>query len=94
MKTPIKYGPHDKYVEVWGVESDSTPGKIYVVARKADDVWSCGCPRWTRNASRPQCKHISHVKQYRQQVQHQNMMSHAMPEQVKKALTRFSAIEI
>jgi hypothetical protein len=96
MNTPIKYGPYGKYVEIWGVESDSRPGTIYTVARTADDRWSCGCPRWTRNASRPQCKHITHVKAWRTSRPQAIDLEPIQPmtEKVKKALSTFAAIEL
>ncbi len=25
--------------------------------------WACSCPRWTRNADRPMCKHIKAVQE-------------------------------
>ncbi len=92
MNTPTRYGAHGKYVEVWGVQSDSRPEKIYTVARTAENVWSCSCPRWTLNARRPECKHIRHVKAGRSNYAASPMTP--MPETVKKALSLFSAIEL
>ncbi len=96
MKAPIKYGPHNQYVDVFGVQSDSSPNRIYTVARTAEDVWSCSCPRWTLNASRPQCKHILLVKQFKaNQVRAIELAPiEAMPESVKKSLSRFSLLEV
>ena len=92
----IKYDPkafNQKYVEVWGARSESRPDKIYTVALTKNEVWSCGCPRWTRNASRPDCKHILYIKKFRE-----NGFKIAeeadIPEQVTKALSRFSAVEV
>jgi len=92
----IKYDPkgyNQKYTEVWGARSESTPDRIYTVALNAAGVWSCGCPRWTRNASRPNCKHIIFIKRFREHGF--NVAEEAeMPEQVSKALSRFSAVEV
>jgi hypothetical protein len=96
MNTPTRYGPHGKYVEVYGVESESKAGLIYTVARTAEDKWSCGCPRWTRNAARPECKHIGHIKTWRTRraLNWDTVPVAPMPEQVKKALGRFASIEV
>ena len=96
MNNPTKYGPHGKYVEVWGCQSESSPNKIYTVARTAADVWSCSCPRWTLNASRPDCKHIKHVRAFKipGRFNVDIIPTAPMPEQVKKALGRFAAIEV
>ena len=51
-----KYSPkgyEDKYTEVWGVQSESNPEKVYTVALNKAGRWSCGCPRWTMNKMRP-----------------------------------------
>src|SRR5262245_12110138 len=55
-----------EFAEVWGARSESRPDKIYTVALKKDGTWSCGCPRWTMNASRPDCKHIVYIKAFRE----------------------------
>lgn len=96
MKAPTKYGAYGRYAEVYGVESESRPGLVYTVARTADDRWSCGCPRWTRNASRPVCKHIRFVQAWRSQGNTQIDLAPVvpMPEKVKKQLSTFSAIEL
>ena len=96
MKAPTKYGAYGRYAEVYGVESEARPGLVYTVARTADDRWSCGCPRWTRNASRPECKHITFVKRWRIQPNTQIDLAPVapMPEKVKKQLSTFSAIEL
>jgi hypothetical protein len=95
MKTPLRYGPHGKYVEVWGVESESRPDKSYTVARTAEDKWSCSCPRWTRNASRPECKHIKHVKTCGcRTLRPDGQPAAPLPEQVKAALLRFANLEV
>ena len=95
MNDPIRYGPHDKYVEVWGVRSETNPAKIYTVARTATDVWSCACPRWTLNRLRPTCKHIRHAQQFaaRQKIEVDQPIV-AMPEAVRRALSTFAAIEL
>jgi hypothetical protein len=92
----IKYSPKkfaERYVEVWGARSTSRPDKIYTVALNKKDEWSCGCPRWTMNASRPDCKHIKFIKQFREKG-FQATEEAEVPEQVEKALTRFSAVEV
>ena len=61
MQDPIRYGAYGRYVEVYGVHSESS-SKVYTVARTAEGAWSCGCPRWTMNRNRPECKHIQHTK--------------------------------
>lgn len=96
MKAPIKYGPYGRYVEVYGIESESRPGLIYTVARTAEDKWSCGCPRWTRNASRPECKHIAFIKKVRVRSNTQIDLTPVspMPEKVRKQLSTFAAIEV
>jgi hypothetical protein len=96
MNTPIHYGSHGKYIEVFGVQSESNPDKTYTVARTALDVWSCSCPRWTLNASRPQCKHITLVKAFKvKNVRAIELVpTVVMPESVKKSLSRFAAIEL
>lgn len=93
MNTPIRYGPHDKYVEVWGVQSESRPDKVYTVARTAADIWSCACPRWTLNAKRPECKHIQFVKNHPSRRGGFAPIAET-PEQVKKALSRFAMLDV
>ena len=82
-----------KFAEVWGAHSESHPDKIYTVALSKAGVWSCGCPRWTRNASRPDCKHIVYIKNFRDNGFKINEEAD-IPEQVTKALSRFSAVEV
>lgn len=82
-----------KFKEVWGVESESKPGLIYTVALNHKDQWSCGCPRWTRNASRPECKHIKHIRAIRAGARIVLRLEE-MPDQVRKKLSTFAAIEI
>jgi|DewCreStandDraft_4_1066084.scaffolds.fasta_scaffold43826_4 hypothetical protein len=94
-----KYDARDyqgKFVEVWGVESESKPGKIYTVAVHKDGSYSCGCPRWTMNRMRPECKHIKHVKYLRERkgASAVKFVEAPMPEQVKKKLSTFAVIEI
>ena len=95
MKTPIRYGAYGKYSAVFGVQSESNLNKIYTVARTAENVWSCACPRWTLNAGRPECKHIKHVKQFVGSASRLDFEPiQIMPETVQKALGRFAAIEV
>ena len=83
-----------EYIEVWGAKSESRPDKIYTVALTKKGVWSCGCPRWTRNASRPDCKHITYIKNFRENGFNVTTEEAEVPEQVEKALSRFSVIEV
>lgn len=96
MKAPIRYGPHGKYVEVFGAPSASNQNKVYTVARTAQGQWSCSCPVWIFNSARPECKHIRHVKSF-------NTTGFAsvdlaeyvpMPPVVEKALSRFSMLDV
>ena len=64
MNKPIHHGRTSRYQEVYSIEFDSRPGIIYTVALSYKGTWSCGCPRWTRNAERPECKHIKFMKSY------------------------------
>ena len=92
----VKYSPkafNNKFVEVWGARSESRPDKIYTVALNAKGVWSCGCPRWTQNASRPDCKHIKYIKGFREQGFRTNEETN-IPDQVTKAISRFSAVDV
>ena len=85
----------DKYTEVWGATSESNPDKIYTVAMNKRGVWSCGCPRWTMNKSRPDCKHIKYIKAFRENgFQASAVLEAEMPEQVKRKLSTFAAIEV
>ena len=81
------------YQEVWGAYSESRPDKIYTVALNKKGVWSCGCPRWTRNAARPDCKHILFIKGFRK-YGFKVTEEATVPDQVQKALSRFSIVEI
>jgi predicted nucleic acid-binding Zn finger protein len=83
----------NRYVEVYGAHSESS-NKIYTVALNKKGVWSCGCPRWTMNRNRPDCKHIKFVKAMREQKTTVKVAEVAMPEQVRKKLSTFAAIEI
>ena len=96
----VKYGikPTGKlsvreYAEVWGAYSESRPDKIYTVALNKKGVWSCGCPRWTQNASRPMCKHIKYIQNFRENG-FKVTEEASIPEHVEKALSRFSVIEV
>lgn len=80
-----KYG---KIAEAWGARSEKDPERIYTVTLSKDGVWSCACPRWTRNANRPDCKHIKHIKNFRQN----GFQSAEVTEQVEKTLSRLGAV--
>lgn len=45
-------------VEQWKVESNSCPGRSYVVSKMEDGSWACGCVGWTRRLPRCDCRHI------------------------------------
>lgn len=49
-------------LEQFKVESDSRPGKFYVVSETDSGEWQCGCVGWTRHVPRRDCKHIRWVK--------------------------------
>lgn len=89
---PAEFG--NRYTEVWGVQSESKAGTIYTVALNKKGVWSCGCPRWTMNKSRPDCKHITHIKSFAKAQPGKFSQTEKMPDKVIKALNRFSAIEV
>lgn len=80
------------FVEVWGAHSESSK-KIYTVALSKKGVWSCGCPRWTMNRNRPDCKHIIYIKKMREQKNIIKVEA-VMPEQIRKKLSTFAAIEL
>jgi hypothetical protein len=82
----------NRYVEVYGAHSESS-NNVYTVALNKQGKWSCGCPRWTRNASRPECKHIKFIKSMRSQPA-ARVVEVPMPEQVRKKLSTFAAIEV
>ena len=86
------YGAHDRYVRVMGVASHSNPDKEYVVAVTADEKWSCSCPHWIHHMPRPNCKHIVEAKSFVLSAFAPTLKP--MSEVVKKALNRFSAIEV
>ena len=94
MNKPIHHGRTSRYQEVYSIESDSRPGIMYTVALSYKGTWSCGCPRWTRNAERPECKHIKFMKSYVANAREAAATIQAMPEKVLKALSRFAAIEL
>jgi hypothetical protein len=82
-----------KFAEAWGARSESNPNKIYTLTLSKEGVWTCACPRWTRNASRPDCKHIKHIKNFREngfKIAEETII----PEQVTKAFSRFSAVDV
>jgi hypothetical protein len=83
----------NRYDEVYGVQSESRASVIYTVALNKKGVWSCGCPRWTMNKTRPDCKHILYIKKMREQKTPVKI-SNVIPDQVRKKLSTFAAIEI
>ncbi len=83
-----------EFAEVWGVRSDTRPDKIYTVALTKKGAWSCGCPRWTQNASRPECKHIRKIKQFRESGFAGQYDDQTLPEAVEEKLSRFSMVEV
>jgi hypothetical protein len=58
--------------------------------------WACSCPRWTLNASRPECRHIREVKY----ALHRGYIASesTLPEKLAKAIAKiggaFEAAEI
>lgn len=48
------------------LESESTPGKEYIVTEQDFGAfeWQCSCVGWTRHMPRRDCKHIKWVKQH------------------------------
>lgn len=84
-----------EFAEVWGAHSESKPDLIYTVALNKKGEWSCSCPRWTKNASRPVCKHIAFIKNFREKgFNRAEYEEQELPEQVVNSLSRFSSIEI
>src|SRR5580765_4599571 len=70
MSKIVEYKVHGKnrrWNKFFGVQSSSNPDMSYTVSVKQDtnkfSNWACSCPRWTRNADRPECKHIRQVKE-------------------------------
>lgn len=51
-------------VSQYEVDSDSTPGRTYVVSLNGNGQYSCGCLGWTRHVPRRDCKHIEWVKAF------------------------------
>lgn len=86
----------DKFTEVLGAVSESNPSKVYTVALNKDGSWMCGCPRWTRNKTRPECKHIRYIKDIRKNgfASQIGLMNAPMPDDVKQKLSTFAAIEV
>ena len=82
-----------EFAEVWGARSESREDKIYTVALDKKGKWSCSCPRWTQNASRPECKHIKYIKAFRVNG-FKRGDEVAAPEQVMNTISRFSNIEV
>lgn len=84
------------WVDLWQVESSSKPGTYHIVGRTAAGDFGCDCPRWTKNANRPMCRHISAVKTLlaeRVLIPVTQVKAEAQPEQVRKALSRFALLE-
>jgi hypothetical protein len=50
--------------ERWEIESESSPGKKYVVSKMLDGSWACSCIGWTRHVPRRDCKHIEWHKRF------------------------------
>lgn len=49
-------------LEVFKIESDSSPGKWYTVSETVQGEWQCSCIGWTRHFPRRDCKHIRWAK--------------------------------
>lgn len=49
-------------LEVFKIESQSNPGKWYVVSEFDNGEWACGCIGWTRHMPRRDCQHIRWAK--------------------------------
>lgn len=57
-------------INQWRVQSQSTPGKDYVVSKSIDrdvpggavESYSCACKGWTMHTPRRDCVHIAMVK--------------------------------
>jgi hypothetical protein len=105
----VEYRVHAKnqrWNRYFGVQSDSRPDSRYTVSvyqiepqssRLANYLnWACSCPRWTRNAERPECKHIKAVKMHI--LERVTFGTADTPEAVakfiKKFETAFAAVEI
>lgn len=93
VKPNMKLGSR-KIVEVWGARSESNREKIYTLILDNKGKWSCACPRWTRNASRPECKHITFVKNFRVNGFKPTDEVSEPTEEVNKSLSRFANLEI
>jgi hypothetical protein len=78
------------FTEVWGVQSETRPDKVYTVALSRNNVWSCGCPRWTLTPSRPECKHIKYIKS----IRNKNVAVLEMPVQLRRKFSTFANIEV
>lgn len=92
-KPEMNFGKR-KILEVWGARSESNKEKIYTVLLDNKGKWSCACPRWTRNASRPECKHIEYIKNFRVNGFKPANAVEKVSEQVSKSLARFVNLEI
>lgn len=51
-------------VDQWKIESESSPGRYYVVSLNADESFSCSCLGWTRHVPRRDCKHIDYHRRF------------------------------
>jgi predicted nucleic acid-binding Zn finger protein len=49
------------YIKQWKILNSRKTGH-YVVSQRKDGGFECGCPAWTLNRLRPDCKHILEVK--------------------------------
>jgi hypothetical protein len=86
-----------KWSEYWAVQSESRPDVTYVVAKaRKDGTWACSCPRWIYK--RENCKHITRAVSKARLVESNHLVGEvrldAMPEKVRKAISRFSLIEL
>jgi hypothetical protein len=105
----VEYKVHaqnKRWNRFFGVPSDSRPDSRYTVSvyqidRNSNRLanwtnWACSCPRWTRNADRPECKHIQRVKRHILEARWFTVAD--TPESVAKFIKKFenafSAVEI
>ena len=82
----------NNYLAVYGVGSESNPNTTYTVALKTSGEWSCSCPHWTRNASRPPCKHVRLAMSVR--AGSDIVPQAPIPEKARKHISSFSQIEL
>jgi predicted nucleic acid-binding Zn finger protein len=90
-------GHSGKWVELWEVVSASRSNVSYVVGKDRQGRWGCSCPAWIFHTPRRDCKHIRHVAaQVARNVQARTMTPAEVESKpaIKKALSRFSLIEV